>query len=270
MDTSIITFLTVGVVGISFLFVNMFLKNSSRISKLSYNSNAFSDADIAPHSIPKSYAHTIFGEKAANYNGTFNNSNVSLKHNVINTGQIFKKALNKFKDSDFNAAIIYFNEVLKSNPNDKYSYYYKGLSNLELSNFMDAYNDLSTAINLGVNERDIFFNRGIAELEIGKYYEAVEDFNVYLVKNLDAVETYFYRGIAYYKCGSRNFALRDFNKAIELNPNHEKVFFDETFIKKELNNIEEYKSDLKSAYEKGYLHAYHFLRKFNLVFSKQY
>jgi len=54
--------------------------------------------------------------------------------------------------------------------------------------------------------------------------------------------------------------MHDLNKAIELNPNNEKAFFERAFLKKNLNNLDGYKVDLQTAYEKGSLLAYHFLK----------
>lgn len=71
---------------------------------------------------------------------------------------------------------------------------------------------------------------------------------------------FFYRGIAYNKIGNPEFALTDFNKAIDLNPNHEKAYFERAFAKKNLNDSVGYSNDLKTSYNKGYLHAYHFLK----------
>ncbi len=56
-------------------------------------------------------------------------------------------------------------------------------------------------------------------------------------------------------------ALKDLDKAIELNPNHEKAYFERAMVKKNLNDLTGYTNDLKTSYEKGYLYAYHFLSK---------
>ena len=97
-------------------------------------------------------------------------------------------------------------------------------------------------------------------MEVDKYYEAIEDFNIYLAEHPKALEAFFNRGIAYNKNGNPKFALQDFNKAIDLNPNHERAYFERAFARKNLNDTIGYSNDLKASYNKGYLHAYHFLK----------
>ncbi len=88
----------------------------------------------------------------------------------------------------------------------------------------------------------------------------MDDFSIYLAEHPEDPEAYFNRGVAYSKSGSFDFALRDFNRTIDLEPKHEKAFFERAFVKKNLNDLIGYKSDLQTSYSNGYLYAYHFLK----------
>jgi tetratricopeptide (TPR) repeat protein len=135
------------------------------------------------------------------------------------------------------------------------------LCNTRLSNFTAAYLDLNTAIDLGITEKEAYFQKAVVEIELEKYFEAIDDLNYYLAAHPLAYEAFFYRGIANHKSGNYQTALEDFNKSIELNPNHERAYFERAFVKKSLQDQIGYSNDLKTAYNKGYLYAYHYLKE---------
>ncbi|HMN23066.1 MAG TPA: tetratricopeptide repeat protein [Ignavibacteriaceae bacterium] len=112
-----------------------------------------------------------------------------------------------------------------------------------------------------MEKKEASFHKGLAEFELDKYFEAIDDFNIYLAEHPNALEAIFNRGVAYNKSGNPESAIKDFNKVIELNPNHEKAFFERAFAKKKLEDLVGYSNDLKESYNKGYLHAYHFLKE---------
>jgi serine/threonine-protein kinase len=267
MDTSLLTILITSIIALTaFLLIRYFKKTmTNRYSKLSYNERVAlkTNLDLTLNEDNLSDRHIRVGrrERKNDFKGAIDDINVILQHETANVELVFKRGLNKFKISDFKGAIADFTEALKNNPADKYSYYYKGIANLKLSNFNKAFSDLTYAITLGINEKEVYFHRGLAEIEVEKYSEAIEDFNLYLGEHPNALEAYMSRGIAYNKCSNFDFALKDFNKAIDLNPNHEKAYFERAFVKKNLNDPVGYSNDLKTSYNKGYLHAYHFLKE---------
>jgi len=233
MNMTTLTIIITMVIGVIVFFMATFYKNvfGNKKPKLSYNERVFLQANL----------------------------DLELDRDDLSNRHI--RASGRENKKDFKGAIEDFSEVLKNDPTDKYSFYYKGLANLKLSNFKNAINDFTSAVTMGISEKELFYHRGLAEMEVDKYYEAIEDFNIYLAEHPKALEAFFNRGIAYNKNGNPKFALQDFNKAIDLNPNHERAYFERAFARKNLNDTIGYSNDLKTSYNKGYLHAYHFLKE---------
>ena len=55
--------------------------------------------------------------------------------------------------------------------------------------------------------------------------------------------------------------IRDLVRSRGLGDVYKRQFFERSFVKKNLNDLEGYKADLNISYKKGYLHAYHFLKE---------
>lgn len=267
MDTLVLTiFIATVLIILVFVKIKLFNDSSSiKKSKLSYNERIFLqanlDVELNNDNLTDRQIRAGGREKKKDFKGAIEDINVILEHDTNNAGLIFKRGLNKFLASDFKGAIIDFSEVLKTDPTDKYSFYYKGIAHLKLSNFRNAINDFTSALTMGIGEKELFYHRGLAEIEVDRYNEAIDDFNIYLAEHPNALEAFFNRGVAYNKSGYPEYAIKDFNKVIDLNPNHEKAFFERAFAKKNLEDLVGYSNDLKTSYNKGYLHAYHYLKE---------
>ena len=267
MNNSVSAILITCILTIFTFLTFKFYKNSlsKTHQKLSYKERVFLlanlDVELENENLNNKLALAGNRETKTGSKSMIENINLIIKHDSNNMQLAFNKGLSKIKILDFKGAIEDFSEVIQNDTTNKYSFYYRGIANLRLSNFTKSINDLTTAINLGMKDKEVNYYRGLAEIEVDKYNEAIDDFNLYLGAHPAALEAFFNRGIAYNKSGNPEFALKDFNKAIDLNPNHEKAYFERAFAKKNLNDLVGYSNDLKTSYNKGYLHAYHFLKE---------
>ena len=253
------------IVLVVFLLIKLYRNYfANKNSKLPFSERIFlesnMESELNNEEISDQFLRADNTEKKKDFKEATKDIDVILEQDKENLGVVLKSGLDKLKVRKYKDSIEDFSQVLDNNPSNRHAFYYRGLANLKLSNFTKALNDLTSAITIGIKAKEAYFYRGLAEIEIQKYVEAIEDFNLYLGTNPTSLEAYLNRGIAHAKCANFEFALKDFNKTIELNPNNDKAYFERAMVKKELNDLMGYSNDLKTAYNKGYLHAYHFLK----------
>ena len=88
--------------------------------------------------------------------------------------------------------------------------------------------------------------------------QAVNVKNSYQEKLFTLMGTLYHRGFN----AKPFYEISDFSKAIILNPNHGSAYFKRGMAKQINGDISGCCIDLKTAFDKGYLEAYHYLKKF--------
>lgn len=225
---------------------------------------------------------------------TTNSISPNIKDNITNDKTIqeeltaeeyFQKGNSFYRQSNFNAAILYFNKAININPNYPEAYSERGASNTYLGQFEAAISDYEKAEQLGVKSSDLYSNWGYTYYKLKQPEKAVPLFDkaisinpknshpyrwlgeIKYDKNDDkgaeeyytkAINlnpngsNYFARGLAYYYLKDYKKAVQDMDKAIQLSPNAGQYYFDRGDAKDMIKDFVGACNDWKVAKEKGY------------------
>lgn len=145
-------------------------------------------------------------------------------------------------------------------PNDHKAYNYRGLIYYYLKQKTKAIEYFSKAIRINPNEASYYYNRGNAYLISWYNKQAIDDF--YKAIELDQS----FAANAHKKCGDIHLrqgseygtqkryekAIQEYDKAIELNPNDYKSYYNRGKCYQALDDTEKAQADFEKAKELGY------------------
>ncbi len=162
----------------------------------------------------------------------------------------------------YEESIPYLNEVIRINSSEATTYYYRGIAKSKLNLFKDAIDDFTDAMLHKIKDVDAFFQRGYARLKIEDNENALLDFTHYVSIEKNNPEAFYQKGVLEYEKENYQIAISDFSNAIILTPNHGSAYFKRGMAKQIIGDISGCCKDLKTAFDKGYLEAYHYMKKF--------
>jgi tetratricopeptide (TPR) repeat protein len=176
--------------------------------------------------------------------------------------KFYDKGVALVKEKKYEESIPYLNEAIRLNSSEGITYYYRGLAKSKLNLFKDAIEDFTDAMLRRTKEVDVFFQRGFARLKIEDNENALLDFTHYISVKKSNPEVFYHKGVLEYERKNYQRAIDDFSNAIILSPNHESAYFKRGMAKQITGDISGCCIDLKTAFEKGNLEAYHYMKKF--------
>lgn len=149
-----------------------------------------------------------------------------INNNNVTNNDFYTDGLIKYKNSDYDGAIIDFTKVIKSNPKDAKAYTYRGISkyysikNMDKSNNEKNYSSAILDLDFAVQytnpiKAEAYEYRARIKSEQKKYSEALNDINKAIILNSDA-SCYCLRGTLQKNLGNKQEACSDFSKAYEL------------------------------------------------------
>jgi serine/threonine protein kinase len=109
----------------------------------------------------------------------------------------YTRALSKYNNGDYGAAVMDFSTHIKHNNTHWDSYYYRGLSHYHLNNYNSALHDANAVVNNRNRTKD-YKLRGQINYKLEKYKEAIDDLSVVLSNTAHDYEALFLRGSSYY------------------------------------------------------------------------
>ncbi len=166
------------------------------------------------------------------------------------------------KAKRYEDSIPQLNKAIRLNPSDAAVYYYRGIAKIELKLYNDAIADFTDAMLRQTKKIDAFFQRGCARLKTGDKDNALLDFTHYIAVEKNNPEAYYKKGVLEYDKGNFQAAIDDFSNTIILNTNHASAYFKRGMAKQKTGDINGCCKDLKTAFDKGNLEAYHHMKKF--------
>ncbi|MCH7774702.1 MAG: tetratricopeptide repeat protein [Bacteroidetes bacterium] len=174
----------------------------------------------------------------------------------------YNKGVALVKGEKYEESIPYLNEAIRLNSSEATTYYYRGIAKSKLNLFKDAIDDFTDAMLRQIKDVDAFFQRGYARLKIEDNENALLDFTHYISIEKNNPEAFYQKGVLEYEKENYQSAIDDFSNAIILSPNHESAYFKRGLARQITGDISGCCKDLKIAFEKGNLEAYHYIKKF--------
>ena len=166
------------------------------------------------------------------------------------------------KGKKFKESIEYFDKAIEINPADGIPFYYRGLAKSNINLTDEAIEDYTDAMLRKLNIIDVFYQRGISKYKVGDKTGALNDLTRYVSVEKSNPEAFYYKGLIEFENEEYSTAIEEFNRTIILNPNHASAYFKRGMAKHHTGNNQSSCRDLKTAYEKGNLEAFHYLKEF--------
>ncbi len=99
-----------------------------------------------------------------------------------------------------------------------------------------------TVLNQSISE-------GINLYEIGKYEDTIQVLDDVISRTNKDKDAYHYRGLAKYRLNQHDEAIEDFNKAIDIDPEYDKVYVDRSIARIARGDYKADREDYKTAIE---------------------
>ncbi|QSJ17797.1 tetratricopeptide repeat protein [Nostoc sp. UHCC 0702] len=147
----------------------------------------------------------------------------------------YERGLRKYKEKNYQIAIINFDTCIKISPNLANAYKYRGEAKAELGNIDSALLDYSQLLLIQPKNSEIYQRRGYIYYKLQDYEKAIIDYNQSIRTNPNFALAYYQRGLAYLKLENQQKAFEDLRTAVEL--------FDK---EKDVDNYEEAQRILKT------------------------
>ena len=189
--------------------------------------------------------------------------------------QILSEAISAVNGKEFDKAIMLCNQVLKLDDRNTPAYNMKGIAYAEKKEYDKAIDCFNRAIELKPDDSGYVYNRAKMFYQSNRYQEALTDCNMAI--SLDARSTFYtLRAAIKQKLEDIPGALADVSKAIELDPNDAKCYFNRGLIKNSLGDvsgaIEDYKKyiELDPSHAEVYnslAYAYMKLEQYDIAYS---
>ena len=184
------------------------------------------------------------------------------QHSSEKGGKSYELGVLLLKDKKFKESIEYFDKAIEINPADGVPFYYRGIAKSNINLTKEAIEDYTDAMLRKLSIVDVFYQRGVSKFKVGDKKGALTDLTRYISVIKSNAEAFYYKGLIEYDEEEYSVAIEDFNRTIILNPNHASAYFKRGMAKHYTGNKEGCCGDLKSAYNKGNLEAYHYMKQF--------
>jgi tetratricopeptide (TPR) repeat protein len=166
------------------------------------------------------------------------------------------------KEKKYKESIEYFDKAIEINPADGIPFYYRGIAKSNIKLTEQAIEDFTDAMLRKLNIIDVFYQRGISKFKVGDVKGALTDLKRYISVVKSNAEAFYYKGLIEFDDEEYDTAIEDFNRTIILNPNHALAYFKRGMAKHYTGNNEGCCKDLQTAYNKGNLEAFHYMKQF--------
>jgi|GEM_PF-925784 len=178
------------------------------------------------------------------------------------SAKYYNKGVELFREKKYEESIPFLNTAIRLNSSEGTTYYYRGIAKSKLNLFRAAIDDFTDAMLRQIKNVDAFFQRGYARLKIEDNENALLDFTHYISIEKNNPEAFYQKGVLEYEKENYERAIEDFSNTIILSPNHESAYFKRGLARQVTGDISGCCKDLKIAFEKGNLEAYHYIKKF--------
>ncbi|MDZ7961221.1 MAG: tetratricopeptide repeat protein [Aulosira sp. DedQUE10] len=131
---------------------------------------------------------------------------------------------------EYHQAIVDCTQAINLSPENAEAYLNRGLANYRQQDYLSAIADYQRAIALKPYEFRAYYNLALAHAATNKYLEAIVDYNLALSQispsaNLLLADIYNDRGLARLQLQDFEAAMADFSKAIQLDANDYRAYF---------------------------------------------
>ncbi|MEA5514653.1 tetratricopeptide repeat protein [Nodularia sp. UHCC 0506] len=164
------------------------------------------------------------------------------------------RGLARYRQGDDPAAIADYNQAIALQPVDFRAYYNRGLAHAGEKNYSKAIADYNLALTqipptTSVFLADIYNDRGLAHLVLQNSPAAMLDFNRAIRLNGQDFRAYFNLGCADGRNGNNAAAIRNFSQVIKLNPSHAPAYLNRGIAEYHLGYHQGAIADIKKASE---------------------
>lgn len=157
------------------------------------------------------------------------------------------EGIKKYKNGDYNGAILDYNKSIELDPNYSIAIYNRGLSKYELEDYLEAIKDFDKAIELGYKNPNLYSTRGLCNYKIKDYYEFLWDYDKAIELDPNVAFYYVNRGVAKEMTSNPYGAITDYSEAISINPDYALAYFKRGKAKEKTANFEGACVDFKRA-----------------------
>jgi tetratricopeptide (TPR) repeat protein len=165
------------------------------------------------------------------------------------------EGIKKYKNGDYNGAILNYNKSIELDPNYSIAIYNRGLSKYELEDYLEAIKDFDKAIELGYKNPNLHSTRGLSNYKIKDYYEFLWDYDKAIELDPNVAFYYVNRGVAKEMTFNPYGAITDYSEAISINPDYALAYFKRGKVKEKTANFEGACVDFKRAAYLGHKDA---------------
>lgn len=129
---------------------------------------------------------------------------------------LFDQALRKYREGDYEGAILDYGKAIALNPEDADTYSNRGLAYYKLKEYLKAIEDYDKSIMLDSKNADFYVKRGIVYDDLQKYSRAIEDYDTAIALNPEVAFVYGLRGFAQHNLDNKSQARQDIETAAKL------------------------------------------------------
>lgn len=192
--------------------------------------------------------------KLKDYQNAIADCNQALNFTPNNVEAHLNRGLAYYRQGDYQAAIADYNGAIALNPNDFRVYYNRGVARAMLGDRQQAISDYELALTnipqtSGVLKADIYNDRGIARFELLDLKAAMLDFSKAIAVNPNDYRAYYNRGCACARSGDRSCAVRDFTHSLKLKPTNAQAYLNRGIAYHQLGYEPAAIADLRKALE---------------------
>jgi tetratricopeptide (TPR) repeat protein len=181
-------------------------------------------------------------------------------HPMTGSSLSLQKGTALLKEGKYDDAITFFSKSIENNPANADAYYSRALAKSKLNLLKDSIDDFTDAILRQLNDPDVYYQRGKLRLKIGDKENALKDLTNFISLRKSNAEAFFLKGTLEFDIENYEAAISDFTNAISLDKNYADAYFKRGLAKHRTGYVATCCKDLKTAFEKGNLEAYHYLK----------
>ncbi|QIR38588.1 tetratricopeptide repeat protein [Tolypothrix sp. PCC 7910] len=171
-----------------------------------------------------------------------------------NAEDYINRGLASYRQKDYLSAIVDYQRAIALKPADFRAYYNLALAHAATDKYLEAIADYNLALSqispsANILLADIYNDRGLARLQLQDFEAAMADFSKAIQLDANDYRAYFNRGCACGKKGDNFGALRDFSKVIRLNPSNGMAYVNRGVARYQLGYYQGAIADLQKASE---------------------
>ncbi|MBD2338553.1 tetratricopeptide repeat protein [Calothrix sp. FACHB-156] len=171
-----------------------------------------------------------------------------------NAEAYINRGLANYRQQDYLSAIADYQQAIALKPADFRAYYNLALAHAATDKYLEAIVDYNLALSqippsANLLLADIYNDRGLARLQMQDFEAAMADFSKAIQLDVNDYRAYFNRGCACGKKGDNFGALRDFSKVIRLNPSNGMAYVNRGVARYQLGYYQGAIADLQKASE---------------------